>query len=106
MVKAVGDNVIVRVLVRDRTTSGIVIPTNVQEPQSYGRVLSVGENVKHVSVKEGDIIVCHLNAGQLMVFDNEILRVVKDGEIYGVLEDESIIKTLKDQDLRSGKENA
>ena len=87
-VQAVSDKVIVRLL-RPReikTSGGIIVPETAKkmvEPQLYGEVLSVGEEVKNVSV--GDIIMFHAQqGGQDIVLDEYVCRVLCYGEIYGI----------------------
>jgi len=66
------------------TEGGIVIPLTVKtEPQKYGKVLSVGEEVKNV--KEGDIIVYHQSGGQTIMINGIIQKILKNDEIYGIL---------------------
>ena len=51
---------------RAQTAGGIVIPSNIPDPQAYGRVMSVGELIPPEIIKEGDILVMHINAGMDM----------------------------------------
>ena len=55
-IQAINNHVVVEEVIKkeDKTDSGIIIPQTVKmEPQKYGKVLSVGENVKNV--KENDM---------------------------------------------------
>lgn len=86
--QAVSDKVIVRLL-RPReikTSGGIIVPETAKkmvEPQLYGEVLSIGEEVKNVSV--GDIIMFHAQqGGQDIVLDEYVCRVLAYQEIYGI----------------------
>jgi co-chaperonin GroES (HSP10) len=89
MIQAIGTKIVVEVLIKTKTRGGILIPTNViAEPQSYGKVLSVGEDVKNVKVD--DTIVFHPNAGLAMTFNKIIYKVLENGEVYGILSDESV----------------
>lgn len=87
-VKAVNDKVVVELLQEDdKTTGGIIIPeTAEKEPQGYGRVLSVGEDIK--TIKKGDILLFAKHGGQAMMIERRILKVLAYGELYGILEEE------------------
>jgi len=66
------------------TSGGIVLPVTVKmEPQKYGKVLSIGSDVEHISV--GDIIVFHQAGGQAIIVNGVIQRVLKMDEVYGIL---------------------
>ena len=62
MIKAVNDKVIVEEMKRTKSEGGIILPAGSGEPQAYGKVLSVGEDVKNI--KEGQLIVFHVHGGQ------------------------------------------
>jgi hypothetical protein len=80
-----------------------VIPTNVPDPQAYGKVLSVGENVPD-TISKGDIIVCHLNAGMDMIMEKNLMRTLKYGEVYGILKDKSLIENLEEMVIQGSSE--
>lgn len=101
MVDAKGDNVVVKQLIRGRTSSGLIVPTVVNDPQAYGRVMSVGEKVEYY--KEGDIVVFHTNGGMAMILENKVLRVLKQDEIYGILTDEKTLPTLEEVRMQRDK---
>jgi hypothetical protein len=82
-----------------------VIPGNVADPQAYGKVLSVGEDAANKSIKEGDIIVCHLNAGMDMVMERNLMRTLKYDEIYGVLKDKDFEKNLEEMVITGSSES-
>lgn len=92
MIQAVNDKVIVKILQpENKTEGGLIIPDNVERlPQHYGQVISVGEEV--TTIKEGDIIVFHAKAGQIMVFENLNYKALMYNEIYGVLENKKGVK--------------
>jgi co-chaperonin GroES (HSP10) len=90
---------------RAKTGGGIVIPGNVADPQAYGKVLSVGEDAANKSIKEGDIIVCHLNAGMDMVMERNLMRTLKYDEIYGVLKDKDFEKNLEEMVITGSSES-
>lgn len=80
---------------RGQSQGGIVIPTNVADPQAYGKVMSKGENVPD-TIKDDDILVMHLNAGMDMIMERNLMRTLKYEEVYGVLEDQTLIANLED----------
>jgi len=88
-VKALKDKVIVEILrPEERTEGGIIIPATVEkDPQGYGRVLSVGEEV--TTIKEGEIILFAKFGGQDIMIDNKIMKVLVYPEVYGVLEEKT-----------------
>ncbi len=85
---AVGDNVICQEIVEsDKTAGGIIIPETAmaQLPQKNAIVVSVGEKCE-AAFKNGDTIVCHTQAGQVMVYDKNVYFVLKEPEIYGIVD--------------------
>jgi len=90
---------------RAQTEGGIVIPTNVPDPQAYGKVISKGENVPK-NIKEGDILVCHLNAGMDMIMEKNLMRTLKYNEVYGILKDEKLIENLEEMVIQGSSEGA
>mgnify|MGYP001267521813 CR=1 FL=1 len=86
MIQAKNDHVIAKEIIKteELQESGLIIPLTVKvEPQKYGTVLSVGEDVTNFKV--GDIIVYHQVGGQAIILNGEILKVLKKNEIYGTL---------------------
>lgn len=86
-------------LKREKTSSGLIIPDAVQEPQAFCRVISVGQDVTYV--KEGQIIVCHMRGGMDTIIDKQVLKVLKEEEIYGELTDEATIESLTEFELKA-----
>ena len=85
-IQAINDMIIVEELIKqeETTDSGIIMPSTVKmEPQKYGKVLSVGEEVKNVKV--GDVIVFHQAGGQALYMEGVIQRVLKNNEVYGII---------------------
>ena len=85
-IQAINDHVIVSENIKTEETreSGLIVPSTVKiEPQKYGAVISVGELVKNIEV--GDTIMFHQSAGQAIIMDGIIHRVLKNSEIYGVV---------------------
>lgn len=97
MIKAVSDKIFVSILKREKTAGGIVLPTTAVDPQSYGKVLSVGEDVKHVSV--GNCLVFHNRGGMDIAINNKLYKILKEDEVYGILTDEALITTLGETEL-------
>jgi len=85
-VKAVKDKVVVEVLKSvDQTEGGIIIPeTAEKDPQGYGRVISVGEEV--TTIGEGDIVLFAKFGGQDILLDRQVMKVLMYNEVYGILE--------------------
>jgi co-chaperonin GroES (HSP10) len=97
--------VVVLLMRRAMTGGGIVIPSNIPDPQAYGKVLSLGEDVVNKNIKVGDIIVCHLNAGMDMVMERNLMRTLKYEEIYGVLDNKDFEKNLEEMVITGGSES-
>lgn len=97
MIDAIKDKIVVKLMTRDKTKSGIIIPDSIQEPQAFCKVLSVGNEVENVKVD--DIIVCHMRSGMDVVIDKDIIKVLKEDEVYGQLIDKATLKSLKSLDI-------
>ena len=87
-VVAVKDKIVVEVLKpKEKTEGGIIIPSTAErDPQEYGRVISVGEDI--TAIEKGQIILFAKFAGQDMLIDGRSLKVIMYGEIYGILKEE------------------
>jgi len=87
MIQAVFDKVVIEVIKESqKTEAGVIIPdTANQMPQVHGRVISVGEAIE--TIKPGEVVVCHRNAGQDMLLDRVLHKVLQYGEVYGVVRD-------------------
>ena len=87
VVQAVNDKIVVELIMEEKVTpGGIYIPVNVdKDPQSYGVVLSVGEEVENIEV--GDVVVFHKNGGMAIIVDKKILKVLTNKEVYGILKE-------------------
>jgi len=70
-----------------------------QDPQGYGRVLSLGEDLADKRVKDGDILVFHTRAGMDMVHGKKVLKCLKYEEVYGVLDDPDLAGRLETLDF-------
>jgi co-chaperonin GroES (HSP10) len=110
MIEAVGDKVLVKLLRREQTQGGIVLPGNSADPQGYGEVLSVGPEVPtykdtpEKNIKEGDVLVFHTHAGKDLVMEGEILRIVTIFDVYGILTNEDFIANLSEMTLAGSSE--
>jgi len=85
-IEAIEDKILVKVIKPERKSKGgIVIPEVAGDlPQSYGKVLSVGESVNQL-IKVESTIVFHQRAGMDILHDDETLKILKNDEVYGVL---------------------
>lgn len=92
MIKAVSDKIIVQMMKAEKTAGGLILPEGASEPQAYGKVLSVGEEVENIT--EGDFLVFFPRAGMDCLIDKDLLKVLKYEEVYGILQDETIKKSL------------
>jgi co-chaperonin GroES (HSP10) len=87
---ALKDKIIVEldVTVETKTESGLFIPeTSVGQPQRFGRVVSYGDEV--TGVKINDILIFHQKAGQDILINKKIYKVLMFGEVYGIIKDVS-----------------
>jgi co-chaperonin GroES (HSP10) len=103
MIKAVIDKIVVQEMKRKTSKGGLIIPDSVQQPQAFGVVMSIGETVKS-PIKEGDVLIFHINGGMAMVVEGKILRCIMENEVYGIVNSQEIIDQLalceiKQQDL-------
>jgi co-chaperonin GroES (HSP10) len=97
-ITAVDDKIVCKQLTKNVTKGGIIIPNEVKtEPQSYGKVMSFGENVKNI--KEGDVIIYHQRGGMAVVLDNKLYAVVKYDEVYAVIEGKDILDQMTEVTL-------
>jgi co-chaperonin GroES (HSP10) len=85
-IQAINDIVIAEEVIKTEETlnSGIILPQTIKmEPQKYGIVTSVGEQVTNVKV--GDTIIFHQAGGQAIMINGKISRVLKNPEVYGIV---------------------
>ena len=106
MIKAIKDKVVVTELKRSQTSAGILIPSTAIEPQAYGKILSIGDELTEKPIKVGDIIVYHKMGGQAISMSNKMLCCVPYPEIYGILEDETLLSELEEIELTAIKPTA
>ncbi len=105
MITAVADKIVVEYLKTTKTETGLIIPQVANDPQGYGKVLSVGELLKETKIKEGDIIVFHAMAGMDMILGKKVQKCLKYEEVYGILDDEELISRLMPLEF-AGKEES
>ena len=96
MIKAIDDKIIVVELKRAQTAAGILIPVTAIEPQAYGKIISMGEEVANKKLKVDDIIVYHKMGGQAISMNNQILCCVPYSSVYGILTDETTLAELEE----------
>ena len=90
------DRVVVKRIEADtQTSSGIIIPDNVQEKPDQGIVLAVGEGrqtkdgaVIPVSVSDNDKVLFGKHAGQQVKVKGEEILILNEEEIYAIIEGE------------------
>ena len=86
IIQAIRDKIAVRVIEQKKTSvTESISKIGDRGPQSYGRVVSIGEEVKNV--REGDIIIFHKNAGMILVIGKTVYKLMSLGDIYGILRD-------------------
>lgn len=96
MITATGDKIIVVLMKANKTKGGLHLPENTQEPQAYGKVVSIGEDLNQCkNINKGDYLVFHPHAGMDMLLDRQILKVLKYDELYGILDSNEIKETLE-----------
>ncbi|MHA1817330.1 MAG: co-chaperone GroES [Candidatus Heimdallarchaeaceae archaeon] len=111
MIEALGTKVVVKLLRRNKTQGGIVLPNNSADPQGYGEVISVGTAIPtfpdapEKNLEPGEKIVFHIRAGMDLVMENEILRCLNYDEIYGILTNEDFIDNLEEMTLGTNESN-
>ena len=93
MIKAVADKIIVEYLREARTEAGLILPDSGQDPQGYGRVLSVGNEVEHI--KEGDVLIFHTRAGMDFILDKRVQKCLKHEEVYGIVDNKELESRLE-----------
>jgi len=102
MIKAIEDKVIVIEMKRNQTQAGILIPTTAQDPQAYGRVVSMGPDLEERGqIQIDDILVYHKMGGQAIAMGGKMLCCVPYPEIYGVLQDETLLSELEEIEINA-----
>jgi co-chaperonin GroES (HSP10) len=93
MIKAITDKIVVQEMKREKSTGGLIIPESVQQPQSFGKIISLGEDVT-APVQIDDVLAFHNNAGMAMVVEGKVLRCLMQNEVYGIVESSDVIDSL------------
>jgi len=98
-VVAINDHVIVKEIPKQEriTKGGILLPSTAvkEEPNKFGRVISVGEKVKGIS--PGDIVVFARFGGQTFVVEDETYIVLKEPEVYCILYERDASEGIKQE---------
>jgi len=105
MIKAIEDKIFVEVMKRKVSTGGIILPDGAQDPQAYGRVISIGETATDKGIKVGDVVVCHIRGGMDSVIGYKLFKILKLEEVYGTLTDKETLKSLEEIELKPTKGN-
>lgn len=76
-----------------KSTSGLIIPSNMKEKPTHAEVLAVGKGkmlengqMHTPDVKVGDKVVFSTYAGTEVKIDDDELLVLKEDDIFGILE--------------------
>jgi len=84
---AVADKLVVELMETSNVTpGGLIIPETAQpqEPQRYGKVLSVGVECDK-AIQEGDIVMFHASFGMDIIVDEKLMKVLGNTEVYAIL---------------------
>lgn len=86
------DKVVVKEVEAEANTSGIFIPTTIQEKQEIAQVVAVGEggivdgNNIDMIVKVGDKVLYNKYAGSQFTLDGEQVTIIKQSDILAIVE--------------------
>lgn len=91
-IKAVEDKIVVEEMEMEEqvTEAGVIVPSSKdnnqvnQEPQVYGKVISVGEKIS--TIKEGNIVAAARHGGQAFIWKGKVFKTYMLGEIFCVIE--------------------
>ena len=103
MIKAIEDKILVEILRRNVSAGGIILPDGAKDPQSYGKVMSIGSGAQDKGFKVGDILVCHVRGGMDSIINYKLLKILKLDEVYGVLTDKVTLDALESIELQPEK---
>jgi len=103
-IEAVADKIMVEYLRKTSTSAGLLIPDMAQDPQGYGKVLSVGDLITDTPIKVGDILVFHTRAGMDLIHDKKVLKCLKIEEVWGILHDDDLVKRLEPLEFKGKSE--
>lgn len=104
MINAVADKIVVEYLRATKSAGGLLIPDAAQEPQGFGKVLSIGDEIQNIKVD--DILVFHARAGMDLIMNDTVWKCLKYEEIYGTLDDPELVKRLEPLQLKAKSEDS
>ena len=81
--KTVKDKIVVKVEIKEKTASGIIISDSVNEKIQKGKVISIGNEVKEIVIN--DIVVFNKYSGVEIEIDDQKYIVLKDSDVFVVL---------------------
>ena len=81
--KTVKDKIVVKVEIKEKTASDIIIPDSVNEKIQKGKVISIGNEVKEIVIN--DIVVFNKYSGVEIEIDDQKYTVLKDSDVFVVL---------------------
>ena len=87
------DRVLIKRILEEKTSGGIVIPDTAKEKPSRGEVVAVGSGkhsedgkLRPLDVKKGDMVLYGKYAGTEVKVEGEEMLVLREDEIMGVIE--------------------
>lgn len=88
---AVNDKLVVEIIKpkNQQTESGLFVPSD-NVPQGYGKVLSIGDGICQElknCLNLNDIIMFAKHAGQDIILENKIYKILFDKEVYGIMKE-------------------
>jgi len=75
-IKPLGENVLIRIEIKDKTKGGIIIPDEAQIRPQIGKVVDIGDKVQNIHI--GDIVCFPVYIGNLTPEKNLILVNYED----------------------------
>lgn len=81
--KTVKDKIVVKVEIKEKTASGIIISDSVNEKIQKGKVISIGNEVKEIVIN--DIVVFNKYSGVEIEIDDQKYTILKDSDVFVVL---------------------
>ncbi len=100
--KPLQDRIIVRA-VKDDERGGILLPAGIKsERHEYGEVIACGPGTHFsdgtllpVSVAAGDTILYAKDAGEPLVMDRGVYRILREGDVIGILGAAPLVRVAK-----------
>jgi len=90
--KPLGDRVVIKKLeAKEKTKSGIVLPSSAKEQPQMAKVVAIGADIlndekKKNQIKEGDTVIFSQYAGTEVKIDGEEYTILKLNDILAVVE--------------------